>query len=56
MPVLVAVIAVAIAYLRLDNRRVIDVTIGTGPLVKPGDTITVHYASRLNESGKGWTI
>jgi FKBP-type peptidyl-prolyl cis-trans isomerase FkpA len=47
MLILVALIAVVIAYLRPDNRRIIDVKIGTGPPVKPGDTITVHYTGKL---------
>lgn len=51
MLILVAVIAVGIAYLRPDRRRVIDVKVGTGPPVKPGDRVTVHYIGKLS-SGK----
>ena len=50
MLLLVAVIAVVAAYLRPDHRPIIDVKIGTGPPVKPGDTITVHYTGTLDSS------
>jgi FKBP-type peptidyl-prolyl cis-trans isomerase len=51
MLVLVALIAIAISYLRPENTQIIDVKIGTGPPVKPGDTVTVHYTGTLT-SGK----
>lgn len=51
MLILVALIAVAISYLRPSETRIIDVKIGTGPPVKPGDTVTVHYTGTLT-SGK----
>lgn len=47
MLVLVALLAVVIAYLRPDTSRIVDVKIGTGPPVKPGDTVTVHYIGTL---------
>ena len=47
MLILVAVIAVVIAYVRPEKTRIIDVKIGTGPPVKPGDTVTVHYTGTL---------
>ena len=42
MLILVALFAIVISYLRLENTQIIDVKIGTGPPVKPGDTVTVH--------------
>ena len=45
--ILVALIAVVLAYLRPESGQIVDVKIGTGPPVKPGDTITVHYTGAL---------
>ena len=58
MLILVALIAVVIAYLRPDNTQIIDVKIGTGPPIKPGDTVMVHYIGTLTggkifDSSKG---
>ena len=58
MLILVALIAVAIAYLRPENTEIVDVKVGTGPPVKPGDTVTVHYTGTLTggkvfDSSKG---
>jgi FKBP-type peptidyl-prolyl cis-trans isomerase FkpA len=58
MLILVALIAVAIAYLRPENTEIVDVKVGTGPPVKPGDTVTVHYTGALTggkvfDSSKG---
>ena len=47
MLVLVALIAVGIAVMRPRGTRVVDVKAGTGPAVKPGDTLMVHYVGRL---------
>jgi FKBP-type peptidyl-prolyl cis-trans isomerase len=47
MLILVAVIAVGVAYLRPRHTQVEDVKVGTGPAVKPGDLITVHYVGTL---------
>src|ERR1700733_5257954 len=41
--ILVALIAVVLAYLRPETGPITDVKVGTGPPVKPGDTVTVHY-------------
>jgi FKBP-type peptidyl-prolyl cis-trans isomerase len=51
MLILVALIAVVISYLRPEVTDIIDVKIGTGPPVKAGDTIAVHYTGTLS-SGK----
>ena len=58
MLILVALIAVAIAYLRPENTEIVDVKVGTGPPVKPGDTVAVHYTGSLTggkvfDSSKG---
>jgi FKBP-type peptidyl-prolyl cis-trans isomerase len=47
MMILVALIAVGVAYLRPRHTEVEDVTVGTGPAVKSGDLITVHYVGTL---------
>jgi FKBP-type peptidyl-prolyl cis-trans isomerase len=47
MLVLVAVIAVGIAAWRPRGTRVVDVKVGTGPAVKAGDSVEVHYLGRL---------
>jgi FKBP-type peptidyl-prolyl cis-trans isomerase FkpA len=51
MLILVALIAVVISYLRPATTQIIDVKIGTGPPVKPGDRVSVHYTGTL-ASGK----
>lgn len=45
--ILVALIAVGLAVTRPRHTRVIEQKIGTGPAVKPGDTVSVHYVGRL---------
>ncbi len=46
--VLLALIAVGIAVLRpLKTTRITDVKVGTGPAVKEGDTLVVHYVGQL---------
>jgi FKBP-type peptidyl-prolyl cis-trans isomerase len=47
MLILVALIAVAIAYLRPTNTEISDIKLGTGPPVKMGDTVSVHYTGTL---------
>jgi FKBP-type peptidyl-prolyl cis-trans isomerase len=47
MLILVALIAVRFAYLRPRHTQVEDVKVGTGPAVKSGDLITVHYVGIL---------
>lgn len=45
--VLIAVIAVGLAWLRGRTTRVVDVWWGSGPAVKAGDTVDVHYVGRF---------
>jgi hypothetical protein len=45
--ILVALAAVAFNQLRPPEPGITDLTLGTGPPVKPGDTITVHYTGRF---------
>src|SRR4051812_30599675 len=47
MIVLVAVIALGISALRPQVTRIVDVKLGTGPAVKPGDEVAVHYVGKL---------
>jgi FKBP-type peptidyl-prolyl cis-trans isomerase len=47
MLILVALIAVGFAYLRPRHTQVEDVKVGTGPAVKSGDLVTVHYVGTL---------
>jgi FKBP-type peptidyl-prolyl cis-trans isomerase len=47
MLVLVAVIAVGIAALRPQVTKAVDVKLGSGPAVKPGDSVVVHYVGTL---------
>jgi hypothetical protein len=47
MLILVALIAVGLAYLRPRHTQVEDVKVGTGPAVKAGDLVTVHYVGTL---------
>jgi FKBP-type peptidyl-prolyl cis-trans isomerase len=51
MIVLVALIAVGITALRPQVTKIVDVKLGTGPAVKPGDQVEVHYVGKL-VSGK----
>jgi FKBP-type peptidyl-prolyl cis-trans isomerase len=51
MLILVALIAVGFAYLRPRHTLIEDVKVGTGPAVKSGDLVTVHYVGTL-PSGK----
>ena len=47
--VLIAAIAVGIAVLRpLRTTRITDIKLGTGPVVKAGDTVVVHYVGKLS--------
>ncbi len=47
MLVLVAIIAVVINALRPQVTKIVDVKLGTGPAVKPGDEVAVHYVGKL---------
>lgn len=47
MLILVALIALAIAYLKPAETRIVDVKVGAGTPVKVGDTVTVHYVGTL---------
>lgn len=49
MLILVALIAVLIAVLRPQGTRIIEVKTGTGPAVKAGDTVVVHYVGQLRD-------
>ena len=49
MLLLVALIAVVIAYLRPAVTRFVDLKVGTGPPVKSGDTAIVHYVGTLSD-------
>ena len=49
MLILVAVIAVAVAVLRPRTTQFVDLKLGTGPAVKSGDTVSVHYVGRLSD-------
>ena len=44
---LVALIALGIDALRPQVTRIVDVKVGTGPAVKPGDVVVVHYVGKL---------
>lgn len=50
--VLVALAAVLFAYLKPAMTRVVDVKVGTGPPVKSGDVVTVHYVGTLADGTK----
>jgi FKBP-type peptidyl-prolyl cis-trans isomerase len=47
MMILVSLIALGVKYLRPRHTQVEDVKVGTGPPVKSGDLITVHYVGTL---------
>ena len=47
MLVLVALIAFGIDFLKPSTTRIEDVKVGTGPAVKSGDTVSVHYVGQL---------
>ena len=47
MLILVALIALGFAYLRPRHTEFEDVKVGTGPAVKSGDLIAVHYVGTL---------
>lgn len=49
--VLVALIAVGLTFLRPEETRIVDLKLGTGAPVKPGDTVVVHYVGTL-KNGK----
>jgi FKBP-type peptidyl-prolyl cis-trans isomerase len=49
MVLLVALAAVAINAFRPSHTKVIDVKVGTGPVVKAGDTVSVHYVGKLGD-------
>jgi FKBP-type peptidyl-prolyl cis-trans isomerase len=44
---LVALMALVITALRPQVTKAVDVKLGTGPAVKPGDEVVVHYVGRL---------
>jgi FKBP-type peptidyl-prolyl cis-trans isomerase len=44
---LVALIALAIDAFRPRVTKIVDVKLGTGPAVKPGDEVVVHYVGTL---------
>jgi FKBP-type peptidyl-prolyl cis-trans isomerase len=48
---LVALIALGIDAFRPRVTKIVDVKLGTGPAVKPGDEVEVHYVGKL-VSGK----
>jgi len=47
--VLVALAALGIYAFLPDRTRIIDVKVGTGPAVKVGDTVSVHYVGTLRD-------
>lgn len=47
--VLVALIAIGLAFLRPAVTEIVDVKVGTGAPVKPGDTVVVHYVGKLGD-------
>ena len=46
---LVALIAVGLTFLRPAATRIVDIKVGTGATVKPGDTVVVHYVGKLGD-------
>ncbi|MDG3008206.1 FKBP-type peptidyl-prolyl cis-trans isomerase [Paludisphaera mucosa] len=52
MLALVALAAVVIAYLRPAVTRIEEVKVGTGPPVRAGDAVTVHYMGTLADGTK----
>jgi FKBP-type peptidyl-prolyl cis-trans isomerase len=49
MILLVALAALGINAFRPSHTRVVDVKVGTGPAVKAGDMVTVHYVGKLGD-------
>jgi FK506-binding nuclear protein len=47
MVLLVALAALGIYAFLPDTTKIIDMKLGTGPAVKAGDTVSVHYVGRL---------
>ena len=47
MLVVVALAALAINALRPETTKIVDLKVGTGPVVKIGDMVTVHYVGTL---------
>jgi FKBP-type peptidyl-prolyl cis-trans isomerase FkpA len=47
MILLVAAAAIGINALRPSTTRIIEVKVGSGPAVKAGDTVSVHYVGKL---------
>jgi FKBP-type peptidyl-prolyl cis-trans isomerase len=47
MILLVALAAVAINAFRPSHTKIVDIKLGTGPAVKTGDTVSVHYVGKL---------
>lgn len=52
MLALVALAAVMMTYLRPTGTRIVEVKVGTGPPVKAGDMVTVHYVGTLADGTK----
>jgi FKBP-type peptidyl-prolyl cis-trans isomerase len=58
MILLVALAALGINAFRPAHTKIVDVKVGTGPLVKAGDTVVLHYVGKLKggsvfDSSKG---
>ncbi len=47
MLALVALIAFGIAMFRPKTTRIVDIKVGSGPAVKAGDSVSVHYVGKL---------
>ena len=50
MLALVALAAFMMTYLRPAGTRIVEVKVGTGPPVKSGDLVTVHYVGRDDQT------
>ena len=49
MILIVALAALVINAFRPSHTRITDVKVGTGPAVKAGDTVRVHYVGKLSD-------
>jgi FKBP-type peptidyl-prolyl cis-trans isomerase len=49
MLVVVALVAFAIAAFRPKTTKLVDIKVGSGPAVKAGDSVSVHYVGRLTD-------